>query len=474
MSMGNLGGATFNVTANIAPFTQGMALIQANAQKTAASVNASLGSMASMSESQFKGMAMGMMQVGYVADDLQYGFRSIVNNIQPIGMAAGRAFGMAAENAMMFSGVVGIAAVGVNLLVTHWDGLMDRLNSVWSGKTVEQLELLRERSEKAAEAFDKIGRPKAEREEASRAGGVIAEADRDRLAHQLGQAIGADPGLREEMTWQEERIIRGAEEKRDKGLGNQESVDMIREQFNQRLIKANRKKAEELIGQATMPGPEGEAGRLAIRRLAPKLEEDLKAATPEGQKRQKDFEKNLAGRERAEANMRKRDAEAKAKLEERLAAGRRLIAAREEKKAKNDTLVDALNAQGIGGEEAAEAERDRNKALDERDMKERLRGIAQIRKKEKDEREAIERGQQSMVNQQLGRDIRTPERGQASFSDPAQFAKMMQVALFDKQGDLLKKQLEVLNQIRQNTAQNVAGQGVMGAAGVAALAVGMD
>lgn len=61
------------------------------------------------------GMAMGLLQLGQAVDDVQYGFRAIVNNIPGLVMAFGGGMGVA--------GAVGIAAVAVNQLINHWDTL---------------------------------------------------------------------------------------------------------------------------------------------------------------------------------------------------------------------------------------------------------------------------------------------------------------------------------------------------------------
>ncbi len=61
---------------------------------------------------------MGMLMLSQAIDDVQYGFKGIVNNIAPLVMALGGSSGLA--------GALTIAAVGVNQLITMWD----RLNSL--------------------------------------------------------------------------------------------------------------------------------------------------------------------------------------------------------------------------------------------------------------------------------------------------------------------------------------------------------
>lgn len=71
----------------------------------------------------FAGAGMGLMMMAQTLDDLQYGFRAIVNNIPMVGMAIGQAFGMGTQAAQAFGGALGIVAVVVNQAITHWDEL---------------------------------------------------------------------------------------------------------------------------------------------------------------------------------------------------------------------------------------------------------------------------------------------------------------------------------------------------------------
>ena len=66
--------------------------------------------------------AKGLMQVAYAADDLQYGFRAIVNNIPMILTGLGMGAGLA--------GAISVVSVGVNQLIQHWDGLTSTLSGL--------------------------------------------------------------------------------------------------------------------------------------------------------------------------------------------------------------------------------------------------------------------------------------------------------------------------------------------------------
>jgi len=61
----------------------------------------------------------GLMQLGYVVDDLQYGFKSIVNNIGPMALAFGASPGLA--------GAIQVAAVSAYQFTTQWDTLREAL-----------------------------------------------------------------------------------------------------------------------------------------------------------------------------------------------------------------------------------------------------------------------------------------------------------------------------------------------------------
>lgn len=132
----------------------------------------------------------GMIQAGYAVDDLQYGFKGIANNIQPLLMALGLGGGLA--------GIISIVVTGVVQLQQHWDSLMsafgmgrvktqaeemDELAKATS-RTVEQTAKLGEyqKLQKAAQALEG-GQPKSETErQAAAVGGINEAGGKDRLA----------------------------------------------------------------------------------------------------------------------------------------------------------------------------------------------------------------------------------------------------------------------------------------------------
>jgi hypothetical protein len=171
---GNLGGASFAIKADANQFVAGMkrakeeaarssqvishavkaidgttstslTKVSTSADRATKSLNALTQSGASGKSSHF---ALGLMAIGNAVDDLQYGFRSIVNNIPQIVYMMGGSAGVA--------GGAAIAAVAVNQLVNHWDQLMDAMRSRWLNVATSDLDRVRIAAGKADEAFDKL------------------------------------------------------------------------------------------------------------------------------------------------------------------------------------------------------------------------------------------------------------------------------------------------------------------------------
>lgn len=62
----------------------------------------------------FGGMSGFAQSIGRIADDAQYGFRGIVNNLEQLGASAGTTFGMSTKDAMAFGAVMTLLGVAVN------------------------------------------------------------------------------------------------------------------------------------------------------------------------------------------------------------------------------------------------------------------------------------------------------------------------------------------------------------------------
>lgn len=62
----------------------------------------------------FSGMSGFAQTIGRIADDAQYGFRGIVNNLEQLGQSAGSVFGLSTKDAMAFGAVMTLLGVAVN------------------------------------------------------------------------------------------------------------------------------------------------------------------------------------------------------------------------------------------------------------------------------------------------------------------------------------------------------------------------
>jgi hypothetical protein len=90
-------------------------------------------------------LAQGMLQLGYIADDLQYGFAAIVNNLG--GVAA-----MAGPWGAAIAGGVTIAAVAANTLYRNWDKVEGLFADEETSREAERMKALAEQTERAAAA----------------------------------------------------------------------------------------------------------------------------------------------------------------------------------------------------------------------------------------------------------------------------------------------------------------------------------
>lgn len=120
----SIGSARFSIFADTKPLEAGFARAKAGAKKASQEIGQAFGHGSNAS--------MGLLYLGQAVDDVQYGFRAIVNNIPQITMALGGTAGIA--------GVVGIAAVAVNQLINHWDELKATLGN--SEKIMEAVKVL--------------------------------------------------------------------------------------------------------------------------------------------------------------------------------------------------------------------------------------------------------------------------------------------------------------------------------------------
>jgi len=98
------------------------AMVQAQqaGQKISQSVN-----QAGQSGGGNKGISGFALSISRLADDAQYGFRGIINNMEQLGMSAAQTLGMSTANAMAFGGALTLLAIAANNLIPELDKLVD-------------------------------------------------------------------------------------------------------------------------------------------------------------------------------------------------------------------------------------------------------------------------------------------------------------------------------------------------------------
>lgn len=157
-----------------------------------------------MARSQAAGMAI--MQLGFIIDDIQYGFGSVVNNIGPFAHQVSTAFGASATAAMGWAAGIQVAAVAAYQLYVHWDQAMDALGMGKVRTEAEEMEELAKKTGKTADETARLNKYKreqaeiqaimgsqtrAEREQAGSVRDVLTEAGGDTVIGKLAQAIQA-------------------------------------------------------------------------------------------------------------------------------------------------------------------------------------------------------------------------------------------------------------------------------------------
>ncbi len=99
----------------------------------------------------------GILQAAYAIDDLQYGFRSIVNNIPQIVLGLGGTAGMA--------GAIGVLTVATSQLINHWDQLVEGLTGEGA-----KLPVIREGIDGLTHSISKLGEEIEKLQEKSESG----------------------------------------------------------------------------------------------------------------------------------------------------------------------------------------------------------------------------------------------------------------------------------------------------------------
>lgn len=106
-------------------------------------------------------LSMGMMQLGYVVDDLQYGFSAVVNNVAPMAFSFARAAGMATTSAAGLSAGLQLAAVAAIQFYNHWDQLLEVFGSGKVETEAEAMERLGKATRLTADEAERLARFKA-------------------------------------------------------------------------------------------------------------------------------------------------------------------------------------------------------------------------------------------------------------------------------------------------------------------------
>jgi hypothetical protein len=252
---GGLGSATFTLAVNEEPLKKGMKKVFAEVQTTSAQIQSSL------DKASFNG-SRSLLQLAYACDDLQYGFRSVVNNIPQMLMFLGPGI----------AGAAGVGAVAVNLMITHWGTLTSTMQAAWSDVPLAQLERIRLATEAATEAFDKLTKAPT-RAMAAQAKGVeevLKEGPAGKIfADMVGQALSEIP----REIW----VNKGNIPDNPLQVSPQDKLD------EERLEKA-RKLAAERMGRIMSDDPG--VSKAAIAGVGdPGLRRRLMNETPEGQER---------------------------------------------------------------------------------------------------------------------------------------------------------------------------------------------
>lgn len=107
-------------------------------------------------------MGMALMQLGYIADDIQYSFSAIVNNIAPLTLNFAMAAGASAAMGASIAAGAQIAGVAIYQLVVHWDQLMDAMGMGTVRSEADEMEYLASKTSKTADEQKRLNDLKRE------------------------------------------------------------------------------------------------------------------------------------------------------------------------------------------------------------------------------------------------------------------------------------------------------------------------
>jgi len=105
----------------------GLAAAMAQAQQAGQRISNSLNQAGSSVSGKAAGGGFGGfgLAISRMADDAQYGFRGIINNMEQLGASAAGSLGMSAEKAMAFGSVLTLTAIAVNNAIPEIEKMLD-------------------------------------------------------------------------------------------------------------------------------------------------------------------------------------------------------------------------------------------------------------------------------------------------------------------------------------------------------------
>ncbi len=140
--------------------------------------------------------SMALMQLGSAADDAQYGFRGVLNNIPSIVSGLAQVAGASPAMAMGIAGGASIAATAIYQLINHWDEVKQVFGMPVFTDAIKELALLTEATDQATEAEKKrkemreqMEKNKAMREEATPEAETAARARKEAIKKGGNEAV---------------------------------------------------------------------------------------------------------------------------------------------------------------------------------------------------------------------------------------------------------------------------------------------
>jgi hypothetical protein len=223
-----------------------------------------------------KNLSMTLMQLGYIADDVQYGFMGIVNNVAPLVMSMTGNAGIAAA--------AQVVAVGVYQLTKNWDEFMDVIGVGVIHTEAEEMDKLAKATERTADEQERLNKYKreekvikqigeAEPKEVAERRALVTKAFGEAGAGAVRGALMADmmgtptPDEQARIDRAEADARHMASDYGPESLVAREAAkrrDDLLTKVNDRLKKEAGVAADKLMAQATQSDAEGAAARASI------------------------------------------------------------------------------------------------------------------------------------------------------------------------------------------------------------------